>query len=138
MVWRSREKKSAHLPGSSEPISERPRTRAPPRVASSTTSRAVIHSSARTGCDCERNIYLRGPSGGSNPSRNRANSMAWRASSKMLDASLLDEPSTTRPTLTPAAMYFFIGVMQEPRGRLDHGQLAAAPAVEANLLIYLS
>jgi len=55
---------------------ERPRTRAPTRVASSSTSRAVIHSSARTGCDSDRKHIFARPFRGSNPSRSRANSMA--------------------------------------------------------------
>src|SRR5215813_8322466 len=90
-------KKSAHLPGSREPISSRPSTAAPPRVAISSTSRAVIHSEARRGCDCDSRKSARGPVGGSRPIRSRASSIACRASSRMFDASLLAEPSTPSP-----------------------------------------
>jgi hypothetical protein len=43
----------------------------------------------------------------------------------MLDASLLAEPSTPRPTFTPAARYFLIGAMPDPRRMFEHGQCAA-------------
>ena len=116
--------------GSSEPMSERPSTLAPPSVASSSTSRAVIHSFARSGVRLREEQYIcAGPRAGGARSCSRASSMAWRTSSRMFEASLLAEPSTPRPNLTPASMYFLIGAMPEARRMFEHGQCAAPQPV---------
>ena len=39
--------------------------------------------------------------------------MAWRTSESMFEPSLLADPSTPSPTLTPAAMYFLTGAIPE-------------------------
>ncbi len=53
----------------------------------------------------------------------------------MLDESLLAEPSTPRPTFTPAAMYFLMGAMPEPSRMLEQGQCAAPQPALANFRI---
>ena len=73
---------SARLPGSSEPMSSRPSTAAPPRVPSRSASRAVI---------------ARGPP------RPRATSSACLTSSIRSPRSFEAVPSTPRPTSTPAS-----------------------------------
>src|SRR6185295_5961579 len=58
--WRrSRAKKSAHLPGASEPMSSRPNTAAPPSVASSSAWRAV-GAHALDGGDARAQPHVRG------------------------------------------------------------------------------
>ena len=86
-------------------MSSRPRTAAPPRVAISRASRAVIHSCARSGSDCDSQRNRRGPSGGSRSKAEPGQQRACRASSRIFEASLLADPSTPRPTFTPAARY---------------------------------
>src|ERR1700677_1400513 len=88
-----------------DPSSSRPRARPPPSVASSSASRAVIHLSARSGSSTP------GPSGGRNPSRSRASNIACRVSKSIFEESLLAEPSTPSPILTPHAMDFLIDAM---------------------------
>ena len=107
-------------------MSERPRTAAPPRVAISSASRAVIHSLLRSGSEVESRVC--GPSGGSRPMRSRASSIAWRASSRMFDASLLADPSTPSPTRTPAARYCLTGAMPEASRMFEQGQCATPTA----------
>ena len=69
--------KSAHIPGAIAPMSLRPSTAAPPSVANSSASRAVIctapANSAPLACACRS----------SSASFKRASSIAWRASSSM-------------------------------------------------------
>ncbi len=96
--------RSAALPGSRLPTSSRPRQRAPPRVASQKTSSAVSQRS------------------GSRPWR--CASSAWRASASMFELSLLAEPSTPRPTGTPASSISRTGAMPEPSRKFEVGQWA--------------
>ena len=96
--------RSAALPGSRLPTSSRPRQRAPPRVAIQSTSSAVSQRD------------------GSRPWRWA--SSAWRASASMFELSLLAEPSTPRPTGTPASSISRTGAMPEPRRKLELGQWA--------------
>ena len=95
---------SPTAPGASTPSSPvRPRHAAPPSVAISSAMRAVPAPA---------------------PSRSLASSIAWRASSHSDAASADDEPSTPRPTCTPAARRATTGAMPEARIRLLDGQWA--------------
>jgi hypothetical protein len=47
----------------------------------------------------------------------------------------LQTPSTPRPTFTPAARYFLMGAMPDPRHIFEHGQCVAPQPVWANFLI---
>ena len=86
---RSREiaMKSAAFPGSSDPTSSRPRTAAEPRVAIRSASRAVSNR----------------PPSIDGAAASRASNIACRASAIRWLPSLLADPSTPRPSRTPAA-----------------------------------
>ena len=95
---------SPTAPGASTPSSpSRPRQPAPPTVAISSAIRAV-------------------PAWA--PLRSFATSIAWRASSHSDAASADDDPSTPRPTFTPAARRSTVGEMPDARMRLLFGQCA--------------
>ena len=95
---------SPTAPGASTPSSPaRPRHAAPPSVAISNAIRAVAAAA---------------------PSRSLASSIAWRASSHSDPESADDEPSTPRPTCTPAARRATTGAMPDDRMRLLDGQWA--------------
>ena len=119
-MLRLRVKKSAHLPGSNDPMSERPSTCAPPRVAISNASRAVIHSFSLNGSEVESSVI--GPSGGHSPILSLASNRVSRTSTSILEASLLAEPSTPTPTFTPCSRYFLTGAMPEASRMFDDGQ----------------
>ena len=96
---------SPTAPGASTPSSpSRPRHPAPPSVASSSAIRAVPAAA---------------------PLRSLASSIAWRASSHSDAESADDDPSTPRPTFTPAARRSTTGEMPDARMRLLDGQCAA-------------
>ena len=117
-VSRRQRARSASLPTSTEPISsERPRMRAPSRVA--------ISSAART-------------SSASGPPRARANNNAWRSSSTKLPASLLAAPSTPSPTGLPAARRSAARAIPAPRRALELGQCATPVPDEPNRSISAS
>ena len=61
-------------------------------------------------------------SDGSAPSRWA--SSAWRASASMFEQSLLAEPSTPRPTGTPACSMRRTGAIPEPSRKFELGQCA--------------
>ena len=56
----------------------------------------------------------------------------------MFEASLLAEPSTARPTATPAVMYFFTGAMPEARRMFELGQCATPQPARAKRAISAS
>src|SRR5258706_5641052 len=118
-------KKSAHLPASSEPISFRPRTAAPPRVPKYNASRAVINFLFGS-FDNEYPVI---------PSLTRESNIALRTSARRCEPSLEAEPSTPRPTLTPALRYSLIGAMPEARRILEVGQCATPQLCLAKTLI---
>src|SRR5207244_1565696 len=95
--------RSAHFPGSIEPMSLRPSNDAPPRVASRSASRTVI---------------------ASGPPRPRATSSACFPSRKRSPRSFDAEPSTPRPTRTPARISSCTGATPAPSRRFEVGQCA--------------
>ena len=95
--------RSACLPGSSDPMSSRRSTSAPPRVASRSASRAVIASP---------------------PPRPRATSSACFTSMNRSPRSFDAEPSTPSPTRTPASTSSRTGATPAPRRRFEVGQCA--------------
>ena len=98
------------MPGSSEPMSSRRSTAAPPRVASRSASRAVIASP---------------------PSRPRATSSACFTSANRSLRSFDAEPSTPSPTRTPAPTSCRTGATPAPSLRFDVGQCATPVPVAA-------
>ena len=90
-------------PGSSEPMSSRPSTAAPPRVPSRSASRTVIASP---------------------PSRPRATSSACFTSRNRSLRSFEADPSTPSPTRTPASVRSRTGATPAPSRRFDVGQCA--------------
>src|SRR5687767_1434552 len=128
-------KKSAHFPASKLPISFLPKTAAPPLVPKYKASRTVIN--LRTSSptllplrlgdgDAEKPVM---------PSLTRATSIALRTSAKRCEPSLEAEPSTPRPTLTPAARYSLTGAMPEASRILEVGQCATPQLCLAKTLI---
>src|SRR5438105_322883 len=105
---------SARFPTSSEPMSSRPRQAAPPRVATRSAWRAVM---------------------AAGPFRALVVSKAWRVSASRLPLSFEAEPSTARPTATPASMSSRVGANPEPSRMFDVGHQATAVRVEAIRLI---
>ena len=103
--------KSAHLPGSSEPMSSRRSTAAPPRVPSRIASRAVIAVP---------------------PPRPRATSSACFTSRNRSPRSFDAVPSTPRPTAIPASSMSRTGATPAPSRRFEVGQWATPVPVEAN------
>ena len=95
--------KSAHLPGSSEPMSSRRSTAAPPRVPSRIASRAVIAVP---------------------PPRPRATSSACFTSRNRSPRSFDAVPSTPRPTRMPASSMSRTGATPAPSRRFEVGQWA--------------
>ena len=95
--------RSARLPGSSEPMSSRRSTAAPPRVPSRSASRAVI---------------------ASGPPRPRATSSACLTSRNRSLRSFDAEPSTPSPTRTPASSSSRTGATPAPSRRFEVGQCA--------------
>src|SRR5258706_7614242 len=118
-------KKSAHLPASSEPISFLPNTAAPPRVPKYKASLAVM--SFRFGSSDNEYPVM--------PSLTRESNIALRTSARRCEPSLEAEPSTPRPTLTPALRYSLIGAMPEARRILEVGQCATPQLCLAKTLI---
>ncbi len=109
---------SASLPGSSEPSSPaRPIRRAPPSVASSSDCRTV------SACG---------------PPAARAMSTASRASPISELSSFEAEPSTPRPTGTPAAIRSAVRQIPAPSLALDDGQCAMPVPVAASRAIAAS
>ncbi len=53
----------------------------------------------------------------------------------MFEASLLAEPSTARPTFTPACRYFFTGAMPEASRMFELGQCATPHPARAKRAI---
>src|SRR5437588_2076088 len=106
--------RSARLPGSSEPISVRPSTAAPPRVPIRSASRTVI---------------------AVGPPRPRATRSACFTSKRRSPRSLDAEPSTPRPMRTPASSMSRTGATPAPRRRFDVGQCATPVPVRANCAI---
>src|SRR4030095_16409274 len=118
-------KKSAHLPTSKLPISFLPNTAAPPRVPRYNASRAVISLRASAaGLDSpfdELSGLLDPPlseeAGDAEktvmPSLTRESNTALRTSANRCELSLEAEPSTPRPTLTPAWRYCLTGAIPE-------------------------
>ena len=104
--------KSAHFPVSSEPMSSRRSTAAPPRVPSRIASRAVSAAP---------------------PSRPRATRSACLTSRKRSPRSLDAEPSTPSPTRTPASSMSRTGATPAPSLRFEDGQWATPVPVAANL-----
>ena len=103
--------KSAHLPGSSEPMSSRRSTAAPPRVPSRIASRAVIAVP---------------------PPRPRATSSACFTSRNRSPRSFDAVPSTPRPTRIPASSMSRTGATPAPSRRFEVGQWATPVPVDAN------
>ena len=95
-------------------MSDRPSTRAPPRVAISSASRAPI---------------------AAGPSRSRATSIACRASSPRWLLSFDADPSTPSPTGTPASRIARTGAMPLASRALEQGQCATPVPVRANSAI---
>ena len=93
-------------------------------MASSSASRADI-----TGGVCPSGVERDAPS---SADASRESSMAWRASPSRCEPSLLAEPSTPRPTFTPAARYCRTGAMPEASRMLDEGQWATPVPVRAS------
>jgi len=126
---RSSEKKSAHFPVSREPTSSRPRTRAP-RASRSRAPRARS-STAGPGRRRPRRPSIGHPSTAPRrrPRSRRASSIAWRVSRSRFEESLLAEPSTPRPTPTPAARYFLTGRCPRPAAcsRSGNGRRRSPP-----------
>ena len=91
-------------------MSSRPSTLAPPSVAISSASRAVI---------------------ASGPKPTRCSSIACRASASMLLVSLEAEPSTPSPTGTPASRMRRTGAMPEASRMFEQGQWATPVPVRA-------
>ena len=102
--------RSAHLPGAMTPMSSRASTSAPPRVASRSASREV----SAVG-----------------PPRARATSSACLTSKQRSLRSFEAEPSTPRPTRTPASSIARTGAMPAPSRRFEVGQCATPVPVEA-------
>src|SRR5438067_5826437 len=105
---------SARFPTFMEPMSSRPRHAAPPRVATRRAWRAVMAAA---------------------PFRALVVSKAWRVSASRLPLSFEAEPSTARPTATPASMSSRAGANPEPSRIFDVGHQATAVRVEAMRLI---
>src|SRR5712691_5677865 len=101
---------SARLPTSIEPTSSRPRHAAPPRVATRNAWRAVIAAA---------------------PLRPLVVSKAWRTSASRLPLSFEAEPSTARPTATPASIISRAGAKPDPSRMFEVGHQATAVAVAA-------
>ena len=110
--WRrSNAAKSAAMPGFNAPMSSRFSTCAPPSVAISSASRAVI---------------------ASGPKPTRCSSSACRTSATICAPSFDAEPSTPSPTGTPASRIFFTGAMPDASRMFEHGQCATPVPVRAN------
>ena len=92
---------SALFPVASLPHSGRPRISAPPRVANSRASLELIASA---------------------PCETLCINIAWRASKTRFPESLLADPSTPKPILTPASSICRIGAIPEPSLQFEHGQ----------------
>src|SRR5512141_1759416 len=69
------------------------------------------------------------------PSLTRESNIALRASANRCEPSLEAEPSTPRPTLTPALRYSLMGAMPEASRILDVGQCATPQLCLAKTLI---
>ena len=67
------------------------------------------------------------------PSFRRDSSIACRTSASRCEPSLLAEPSTPRPTFTPAARYSFTGAIPEARRMFEVGQCATPQPCLANV-----
>ena len=106
--------KSARLPTVRAPRSSRPSTCAPPSVAISSASRALIASA---------------------PRETRCRSIAWRASPSRSPESFDAEPSTPSPTFTPASRMARTGAMPLPSRQLEQGQWATPVPVRAKSAI---
>ena len=98
------------MPGAIAPMSSRASTAAPPRVPSRSASRAVI------ACG---------------PPRPRATSSACLTSLQRWLRSFEAEPSTPRPTRTPASSIARTGATPAPRRRFEVGQCATPVPVAA-------
>src|SRR6202165_2416621 len=99
---------SARLPTWIEPTSSRPRHAAPPRVATRNASRAVI---------------------AAGPLRPLVVSSACRTSASRLPLSFEAEPSTARPTATPASSISLAGANPDPSRMFEVGHQATAVPV---------
>mmetsp|Transcript_23954 Transcript_23954/g.52417 ORF Transcript_23954/g.52417 Transcript_23954/m.52417 type:complete len:211 (-) Transcript_23954:253-885(-) len=109
--------KSAAKPGATSPMSSRPRLAAPPLVAIRRASRADS-------------------AVGSPPAMlTRCSSMASLASAIRFWLSLQAEPSTPRPTFTPASSIFLTGAMPDAKRLLEEGQWATPMPSCANSAI---
>mmetsp|Transcript_23745 Transcript_23745/g.42566 ORF Transcript_23745/g.42566 Transcript_23745/m.42566 type:complete len:225 (+) Transcript_23745:1745-2419(+) len=105
---------SARHPGDILPQSGRPSIFAPPRVAISSASRALIALA---------------------PDATRCKSIACRASATRLPASLLADPSTPSPTGTPASRIARTGAIPDPSLQFEQGQWATPVPVSAKSAI---
>ena len=108
--FRSNATTSAAMPGARWPMSSRPSTRAPPRVASVSASRAV---------------------NAAGPAATRCSSSAWRVSASRCDESLDAAPSTPSPTATPASSIARTGAMPDASRMFDDGQCATPVPLRA-------
>src|SRR5688500_19358652 len=120
-------KQSAHLAASKLPISFLPKSAAPPHVPKYEASLAVINLRITSPAllplregdgDAEKPVM---------PSLTRETSIALRTSAKRCEPSLEAEPSTPRPTFTPAARYSLTGAIPEASLMLEVGQCATPP-----------
>ena len=133
--------RSPHAPGDSSPISPaRPRQPALPRVARSRTSRAEKYTESACPASSLPSpaLPLRSPCSALRcrwPSRSRPTSRALRASVHIDAESVLAEPSTPRPTGTPAARSSRTGASPTPSSRLELGQCATPVPQEPSCAI---
>ena len=102
------------MPISIEPKSVRFRTEAPPSVAISRASRALMEFA---------------------PFFTRCSKSNCLASDSKCPASLDADPSTPRPTFTPPSLISRIGAMPDPNLQFEQGQWATPVLVLANKLI---
>ena len=125
------------MPGARWPMSARPSTWAPPRVANARASRALISAGPRSQPKkvCRSPLLLRRSSGGCMARPTRANSIAWRASFTICAPSLLALPSTPSPTATPASSRRRTGAMPEASRMLLQGQCATPVRLAAKRLM---